>query len=146
MRPNRLTLPLALVICLGSAAPAAAFDWNTNVVDFEFQPAEHRIALGDSVTWSFSVAGHTTASLGGQPDSWKSIEEGANEPGTSYTHVFNTPGRFQYVCVQHRDFMKGVVEVGTDTVVNSVAKFRSKRTGKRVKLSFVLKEPATVGY
>lgn len=139
-------LPVALLICLVSAAPAAASDWSTNVIDFEFQPAEQRIAPGDSVTWNFSVGGHTTASLGGQPDSWKSIGEGVNEPGTSYTHVFNTPGRFQYVCLQHRDFMKGVVEVGADTVVATVGKFRSKRTGKRVKLSFVLREPATVSY
>ena len=146
MRPNRLTLPLALAIALGSAAPAAAFDWNMNVIDFEFQPAERKIAPGDSVTWSFSVAGHTTASVGGQPDSWKSIGDGANEPGTSYTHVFNTPGRFQYVCVQHRDFMKGVVEVGTDAVVDSIDKFRAKRTGKRVNVSFRLNEPATVSY
>ena len=42
--------------------------------------------------------------------------------------------------------MKGVIEVGTDAVADSVNRFRSKRTGKRVKLSFVLNEPATVRY
>jgi amicyanin len=146
MRPNRLVLPLAVVLALLPAAPAAAFDWNTKVVDFEFQPAERKIALGDSVTWNFSIAGHTAVSLGGQPDSWKSIETGTNEAGTSYTHVFNTPGRYQYVCTPHRDFMKGVIEVGTDTVVDSIDNFRSKRSGKRVRLSFRLNEPATVKY
>jgi hypothetical protein len=39
-----------------------------------------------------------------------------------------------------------VIEVGTDAVVDSVSRFRSKRTGKRVKISFVLNEPATVRY
>jgi plastocyanin len=146
MRPNRLALPLALVLSLVLAAPAAAVDWNTGVVDFEFQPKERKINLGDSVTWDFKVEGHTSASVGGQPDSWKSIEDGVNPAGTSFTHVFNTPGRFQYVCVQHRDFMKGVIEVGMDAVVDSVDDFSSKRTGNRVRISFLLNEPATVRY
>jgi plastocyanin len=146
MRPKRLALPLAVLFALLPAAPAAAFDWNTNVVDFEFQPAERKIAVGDSVTWQFQIAGHTTTSVGGQPDSWNSVSSGTNDAGTSYTHVFNTPGRYQYVCIPHRDFMKGVIEVGTDAVVDSVSRFRSKRTGKRVKVSFVLNEPATVRY
>ena len=146
MRPRRLALPLAVLFALLPAAPAAAFDWNTNVIDFEFQPAERKIAVGDSVTWNFQIAGHTSASVRGQPDSWNSIGTGTNEAGTSYTHVFNTPGRYQYICTPHRDFMKGVIEVGTDTVVDSVSRFRSKRTGKRVKISFVLNEPATVRY
>jgi hypothetical protein len=42
--------------------------------------------------------------------------------------------------------MKGVVEVGTDAVVDSVDRFRSKRIGNRVKISFLLNEPATVRY
>jgi len=146
MRLTRFAIPLALFVALVSAAPAAAFDWRTDVVDFEFTPQERKIALGDSVTWTFSIAGHTTLSQRGQPDSWKSIDDGANEQGTTYTHVFSTPGRFQYYCVQHKDFMKGVVEVGTDAVVDSLDNFKSKRTGKRVKLSFKLNEPATVSY
>jgi len=139
-------LPLAFVLALVPAAPAAAFDWSTNVIDFEFQPSERKIAQGDSVTWNFSAEGHTSASAGGQPDSWKSIEDGVNQAGSSYSHVFNTRGRFQYVCLQHRDFMKGVIEVGTDTVVDSIDNFRTKRIGNRVKISFLLNEPAIVRY
>lgn len=137
---------MAVLFALLPAAPAAAFDWTTNAVDFEFQPAERKIAVGDSVTWHFQIAGHTTTSVGGQPDSWNSAPSGTNDAGTTYGHVFNTPGRYQYVCVPHRDFMKGVIEVGTDAVVDSVSRFRSKRTGKRVRISFVLNEPATVRY
>jgi plastocyanin len=146
MRPDRLLLPLASAFTVVLAAPAAAFDWKTNVIDFDFQPSERRIALGDTVTWNFSVEGHTTASLGGQPDSWKSVGDGVNPAGTSYTHQFKTPGRFQYVCVQHKDFMKGVIEVGSDTVTDSIDRFKSRRTGKRVGISFLLNEPATVRY
>jgi plastocyanin len=143
----RLALPLAFLFALLPAAPAAAFDWSVEAAeDFTFKPAERKIALGDSVTWSFTSEGHTTASVGGQPDSWRSAADGVNPVGSTFTHVFDTPGRFQYVCLQHRSFMKGVIEVGTDTVVDSVDRFRSKRSGKRVKISFVLNEPATVRY
>jgi plastocyanin len=139
-------LPLAVLLPLVLAAPAAAFDWKTDVIDFEFQPKERAIAVGDSVTWNFSVAGHTTASVGGQPDSWRSVDDGVNPPGTSYTHVFNTPGKFQYVCLQHKDFMKGVVVVGTDTVADTIDGFGTTRTGNRVTIRFLLNEPATVRY
>jgi len=147
VRPNRVAFPLAILLSLVLAAPAAAaFDWKTQVVDFEFQPAERKISVGDTVTWNFTVGGHTSASLGGQPDSWKSVETGANATGTSYTHQFDTPGKYQYVCLQHRDFMKGSIEVGTDTVIDSLDNFKTKRTGHRVKISFLLNEAATITY
>jgi plastocyanin len=146
MRPNRLVVPLGFLFALLAATPATAFDWSTNVVDFEFQPAERKIAVGDSVTWNFQIAGHTSTSVSGQPDSWNSVSSGTNEAGTSFTYVFNTPGRYQYVCTPHRTFMKGVIEVGTDVVVDSLDRFRTKRSGKRVRISFVLNEPATVRY
>ena len=147
MRLNRLAFPLAALTCLVLAAPAAAaFDWQTQVISFEFQPPAHKINVGDTVTWNFADAGHSSASLGGQPDSWKSAATGTNPVGTSFTHQFNTPGKYQYVCLQHRDFMKGTIEVGTDTVINSVSKFKTKRTGHRVTVSFLLNEPATITY
>jgi plastocyanin len=147
MSAIRVTLPLALILALVPAASAAAFDWSVEAADdFSFKPAERKIALGDSVTWSFAAEGHTSASVGGQADSWRSVDDGVNPVGTTYTHVFTTPGRFQYVCLQHKDFMKGVIEVGTDAVVDSIDNFRSKRTGNRVKISFLLNEPATVRY
>ena len=147
MRPNRLLIPLAVFLPLVLASPAAAFDWNVNVIDYEFQPKERTIAVGDSVTWSFAVDGHTTTSKRGQPDSWNSAPDGGtNSAGAPFTKVFNTPGRYQYICVPHQSFMEGVIQVGTDTVVDSLDNFKSKRTGNRVKLSFLLNEAATVTY
>jgi plastocyanin len=146
---HRLAVPLALLISLVAASPAAAaFDWKVEVRDdFTFGPSERRIALGDSVTWNFTGNGHTATSLKGQPDSWSSAPEGETTPqGTSFPHTFKAPGRYQYVCIPHKDFMKGTIEVGTDAVADPIDKFRSKRTGNRVKLSFLLNEPATVTY
>jgi plastocyanin len=147
MRPKRLLIPLALLTFFASASPAFAFDWGVDVIDYEFQPAERQIAVGDSVSWNFTVAGHTTTSVAGQPDSWNSSPDGGtNSAGVPFTKVFNTPGRYQYICIPHQAFMKGVIQVGTDTVVNSISNFRSRRTANRVKLSFRLNEPATVTY
>ncbi|HMJ94453.1 MAG TPA: plastocyanin/azurin family copper-binding protein [Thermoleophilaceae bacterium] len=147
MRRSRLLIPLALTVPLALASPAAAADWGVEVVDFEFQPQERQIAVGDSVTWNFAVAGHTSTSTGGQPDSWNSAPGGGtNSAGVPFTKVFNTPGRYQYICIPHQAFMKGVIQVGTDMVAKSISNFKSKRTGNRVKLSFLLKEPATVTY
>lgn len=131
------------------ASPAAAFTWTVDVTaDYTFEPAERQIAVGDSVSWNFTVDGHTSTSLRGQPEHWDSTptQGGTTPAGTPFTHVFNTPGRYQYVCIPHQSFMKGVVQVGTDTVVDSLDDFKSKRTGSRVKLSFRLNEPATVTY
>jgi plastocyanin len=140
-------MPLAVLTPLALASPAAAADWRVQAtIDYQFQPAELQIAVGDSVTWDFNADGHTSTSLRGQPDSWNSISEGTNPAGTSFPKVFNRPGRYQYVCTPHQSFMKGVIQVGTDTVVDSLDKFTSKRTGNRVRLGFLLNEPATVTY
>jgi plastocyanin len=143
---QRVLIPLAVLTPLALASPAAAFDWNTEVVDFEFMPAERHIAVGDSVTWYFTAGGHTSTSLRGQPDSWNSVPDGTNSAGSRYTKRFDVPGRYQYVCTPHHTFMKGVIEVGTDTVVDTLDNFKSTRRGNRVKLSFLLNEPATVTY
>jgi plastocyanin len=148
VRPRFATISLAVVLSIVLAAPAAAaLDWKTEVVNFEFRPLTQTINVGDTVTWSFTDNGHTSASVSGQPDSWRSASPGnANAAGTTFTHQFNIPGKYQYVCLQHRDFMKGSIEVGTDTVIDSLDNFRTKRTGHRAKISFKLNEPARVTY
>lgn len=150
VRPSRLALPLAVLFALLPAAPAAAMaDYPVEVrSDFTFSPSTQHVAVGDTVTWHFTAAGHTTTSLRGQPDSWDSTPQGAtsNSTGDVFPHQFNTPGRYQYVCIPHRDFMKGVIVVGTDTVQKTVSRFRTARLGHRAKVSFKLNEPATVTY
>jgi plastocyanin len=148
MRPDRLLIPLALLAFFASASPAFAFEWGVNATaNYAFEPGTRQIAVGDSVTWAFDVDGHTSTSVKGQADSWNSAPDGpANTGGTTFAHTFNTPGRYQYICIPHQAFMKGVIQVGTDTVADSLDHFKSKRTGNRVKLSFLLKEPATVTY
>src|SRR5918999_3905069 len=66
MRPHRLLTPLTVILALGSAAPAMAADLPVEVVDYEFLPAERKIALGDTVIWSFTNGGHTPTAGRGQ--------------------------------------------------------------------------------
>ena len=140
-------LPLALLVLFVFASPAAAAEYSVVADDsFTFTPAERRIEVGDTVTWTFADAGHTSTSVRGQPQRWNSVSEGTNAAGTSFPKTFTVPGRYQYFCTPHRTFMKGVIQVGTDAVVDSLDRFRTKRTGNRVKLSFLLNEPAKVRY
>ena len=145
MRPHRLLTPLTVILALGSAAPAVAADLPVEVVDYEFLPAERKIALGDTVIWSFTNGGHTTTAVRGQADKWNS-GPATSEAGTTYQKTFNTPGRFQYICVPHASFMKGTIEVGEDAERDTVDNFKGTRRGDNIKISFKLNEAAKVTY
>ena len=145
MRLTPLAISLALLASLAAASPAAAAEWTVDAIDYEFQAPELQVAVGDTVNWNFVNAGHTATSARGQAERWDS---GSADRGTALRpRPFDTPGRYQYICVPHEAFdMKGVVTVGTDAVEKSVSRFRAKRTGNRVKVSFRLNEAATVTY
>lgn len=145
MRPHRLLLLLTAILALGLSSPAMAFDWPVEVVDYEFRPAERKIAVGDTVIWSFTNGGHTTTAARGQADKWNS-GPATSEAGTTYQKTFNTPGRFQYICIPHASFMKGTIEVGEDAETDTVDNFKGTRRGDNVKISFTLNEAAKVTY
>ena len=145
MRPHRLLLPLTAILALGLSSPAVAFDWPVEVVDYEFRPADRKIAVGDTVIWSFTNGGHTTTAARGQADKWNS-GPATSEAGTTYEKTFNTPGRFQYICIPHALFMKGTIEVGEDAETDTVDSFKGTRRGDNVKISFKLNEAAKVTY
>jgi plastocyanin len=143
MPPKRLLIALAVLSPLALASPAQATDVSVNVFDFEFIEKEVQVGVGETVTWNFVAAGHTSTSDRGQPESWDSGPEGA-PPGTSFRHTFDTPGRFSYVCSPHQSFMKGTVVVGTDEHRKSQSRIRWVRRGSKITFSFTLVEPAKV--
>jgi plastocyanin len=145
MRPHRLLMPLTVILALGSPSPAMAADFAVEVVDYEFLPAEREIAVGDTVIWSFTAGGHTTTSARGQADKWNS-GPATSEAGTTFQKTFNTPGRFQYVCIPHASFMKGTIQVGEDAEGDTVDSFKGIRRGDNMRISFKLKEAATATY
>ena len=143
MRPRRLLIPLAVLTPLVLAAPAMAADTSVSVVDFAFNAKSVQIDPGDTVTWNFVVAGHTTTSNSGQAERWNSGPQ-TNDGGTSFEHTFTKPGRFTYICLPHQTFMKGTVTVGTDEHKKSQSKFSQSRRGSTVTYKFTLVEAAKV--
>jgi plastocyanin len=146
MRRRRLLpIPLVLLLALVAAVPATAAEVEITATDFRFSPTPRTIAVGDTVIWSFATGGHTTTAQGGQAERWNSGPRTTPAGGT-FRHTFNRPGRFQYFCSPHAGFMRGVVQVGSDTVRDTVDAFRTTRSGSRVRVSFELNEPATVSF
>jgi plastocyanin len=144
MRRHRLLpIPLALLLALAAAAPASAAEVEVGVVNFDFQPATRAIGVGDTVIWRFNSGGHTTTANRGQAERWDS---GTRASGQEFRRTFNRPGRFQYVCIPHANFMRGTIQVGTDQVRDTVDAFKTTRTGSRIRVSFELNEPATVSF
>jgi plastocyanin len=143
MRSRLVLAPLALLLSLASAAPASGAERFVNVVQFSFQPETLQIDPGDSVTWMFSEAGHTTTANRGQAESWDSGPE-TNDVGTTFRHTFDTPGRYGYICIPHGSFMTGVVQVGSDEFPKSQRSFKQTRRGNSVTMSFRLVEAAKV--
>ena len=141
MRLNRLLLaPLTAVAVLGVAAPSLAADVGVDVTpDFTFAPKDESIAVGDTVTWTFVDGGHSTTSRPDQPQKWNSQ---VLAKGKTFAETFTKPGRYQYYCIPHRDFMKGTITVGKDTVKKTVGAISAKVSGTKVTFSFKLNEGA----
>jgi plastocyanin len=141
MRPRRLLIPLAVLSPLVLASPALGADAAVNVVDFSFQPREVQVGVGEKVTWSFAVGGHTTTSAPGQAERWNS-GPATSPAGTTFEHTFTKPGRFSYICIPHQSFMRGTVVVGTDEHRRSQSRFSQSRSGSTVTYRFTLVEAA----
>ncbi len=131
-----------LALTLGLAAPAAAGEQAVDVIDYDFMPKALQVQPGDTVTWSFSGdAEHTATSVKGQAESWDSD---IVAKGGSYSHTFTKPGRFAYVCLPHRSFMKGTVQVGEDTVAVTYEGVKTSVRAKKATTRFELLEAARV--
>lgn len=91
---------------------------------WRFEPEELEVAVGETVVWYFATSGHNVTS---HPDAHNKCEnpEGAepfksyegddhfstNSVDTTYSHTFETPGEYTYVCVPHATQMVGYITV-----------------------------------
>jgi plastocyanin len=143
MRKNHLLLaPLTAAAVLGVAAPSLAADVSVDVTpEYAFAPKTQTVGVGDTVTWTFSDGGHSTTSQPGQPQKWNSK---ILEKGNTFKETFTKPGKYQYYCIPHRDFMKGTIIVGKDTVKKTVGKVTAKVAGSKATLGMKLNEAAVV--
>jgi plastocyanin len=85
-----------------------------------YSPASVTIHPGDTVRWTFSGGYYgplhsSTSGIPGAPNGlWDS---GLLDPGSVFTHTFNTPGSFPYYCTAHGQCcgMRGTVTVTNPT-------------------------------
>ena len=94
-----------------SSLPAVA------IVDNEYRPAEVNVAAGGTVIWTHQgSAAHSVTAKDNSFDSSPQCNRDVGlsqcmQPGQTFPRVFNTPGRFEYVCRIHGPLMAGVVVV-----------------------------------
>lgn len=104
MRRWGLGIVMVLVAVAGPPAALAA-DHSVTIQGFAFRPDRLEIAVGDSVTWQ---------NLDGPPHT-VTAEDGSFDSGTlnttdTFTHTFNAPGEFPYICEFHSN-MHGTILV-----------------------------------
>lgn len=113
MRPLLLINSIALL----AAQLAVAANFNVNMVNFSFSPADLTIGQGDNVTWhNGSGTTHTSTSGTSCTDNslWESGDVGGS--GGSFSLTFPNAGRFPYFCAFHCSFgMTGVLTVTNGT-------------------------------
>lgn len=82
-----------------------------------FEPASVTILAGHTVTWvNRAAVVHTVTSepgVGGAlPESAQPFDSGPIEPGQRWSHTFEVPGVYEYICIAHRESeMVGTVMV-----------------------------------
>ena len=104
MRRGLLAL-LAATILAGRARAAAAA---VVMDDFEFRPAELRVAPGTTVTWTNRDDSPHNVASAATPRLFRSR---LMEAGESFAFTFDQPSRHDYYCALH-PHMTGVVVVG----------------------------------
>jgi plastocyanin len=105
--PRAKALSASLFAAALVAAPAAhaapvTIDWK------EPSKTTSSINAGEAVTWNVVEGGHNVDVTTG-PETFKSTN-GTDKTGTQFTHVFNTPGTYSFICDYHGG-MKGTITV-----------------------------------
>ncbi len=133
-----------LALSTGAAAdpPArATATAGVQVGDFFFRPDYTRVEPGDTVAWRVLPGDvHTVTSRAGAPERFDS---GDLLPGGEFSRPFPVAGRYPYLCSIHPE-MRGVVQVGPDTVDPTLRRARASVGRRAVRVSFGLSEASRV--
>ena len=106
--------------CAGGDA-SAADDYDVGMTAVAFDPTELTVAVGDTVVWAnTSSRGHTVTAYGsGIPDDAEFFASGGYdstaaardafgselggliESGDTWSHTFEVPGEYEYLCIPH---------------------------------------------
>jgi plastocyanin len=103
-------MPLALTAGLATFAVAvpAALAASATIAWDNGSDTTTSINQGESVTWDVQGGGHNVDVYSG-PETFKSTS-GKDPVGTQFSHVFNKPGTYKFICDYHSS-MKGTITV-----------------------------------
>lgn len=94
------TKPLLLLLCLSTVLTANAKIWTVSVSNYQFNPANLNVNVGDTIKWNYVNGFHTTTST--------SVPQGANtwdapmqKAGDTYQYIIAVAGTYDYVCSIH---------------------------------------------
>jgi len=100
---GRLAIAAAISFCLGSA-PARAEETKVTIDNFTFAPAEVKVKVGDTVTWTNNDdIPHTVVSAG-------KFRSKALDTDNSFSFTFTAAGEYKYFCSLH-PHMTGMIKV-----------------------------------
>jgi LPXTG-motif cell wall-anchored protein len=89
-------LAMFALLPIAGAAPRSAETKNVSAKDFQFDPKETTISVGDTISWkNDGAAPHTITA----DDS--SFDSGNMDVGATFSHTFDKAGTFAYFCKYH---------------------------------------------
>ncbi len=118
---SRLAGPLLAGLAVATVWAGAAAAQETHVIemtqDLNFEPKAITIRVGDTVEWrnpsglphtaTFDPTKAADAGNVALPQGVEPFDSGTVDPGESWSHTFETAGRYQYVCLPHE--MAGMI-------------------------------------
>ncbi len=104
LRGLAASIVMAAAIMSNLGAPARAEDFKITIDNFTFSPAELKVKVGDTVTWSnHDDIPHTVVSAG-------KFRSKAMDTDDGFSFTFTTAGDYKYFCSLH-PHMTGMIKV-----------------------------------
>jgi plastocyanin len=77
----------------------------------QFQPPDVTVKAGETVTWTNDEGVPHDVEGSGPGGEFSSGPEGGMQQGDTFSHTFDKPGKYEYVCRVHAPGMSGTVTV-----------------------------------
>jgi plastocyanin len=95
---------------LGPEVPAPGPN-EVNVVNFQYQPKDKPVRVGDRITWkNYDTAPHTVTSATNDTYPRRPIDSGLFGQDQTFSYTFEVAGTFNYFCTVH-PYMTGSIAV-----------------------------------
>jgi plastocyanin len=117
-------LLLFFILSIITAVKTNAATYTIKASNYEFDPANLTVSVGDTIVWQWDGGKHTTTSSK-IPDGAASWDAELKSSNKTYTYVVTVPGEYSYVCTPHVEM--GMI--GTITVLSGQKKSDTKDKG-----------------